>query len=108
MTQLLVRNLSEDIPRQLKIQAALHGVSAEEEHRRILEAALLRAAPESLVLREDSPPYRFRTLDLGDREPSGLPSSLDFKAHLLALGEVAPDVDLERPRTFSKRRNIEL
>jgi len=40
MAQLLVRNLDEDLVRELKIRAAKHGRSAEEEHREILRAAL--------------------------------------------------------------------
>jgi len=41
MPQLIVRNLDEDLVRQLKKRAGEHGVSAEEEHRRILHACLL-------------------------------------------------------------------
>lgn len=40
MAQLIVRNLDEQLVRRLKVRAAQHGVSAEEEHRRILAAAL--------------------------------------------------------------------
>jgi len=40
MPQLLVRNLSEDLVKALKQQAALHDRSAEQEHREILKAAL--------------------------------------------------------------------
>jgi plasmid stability protein len=40
MARLTVRNLDEDLMRRLRIRAAEHGRSAEEEHRRILEAAL--------------------------------------------------------------------
>jgi plasmid stability protein len=45
MAQLLVRNLDDDLVRQLKRRAGEHGVSVEEEHRRILREALL-ADPE--------------------------------------------------------------
>jgi hypothetical protein len=41
MPQLIVRNLDEELVRQLKKRAGEHGVSAEEEHRRILRATLL-------------------------------------------------------------------
>jgi plasmid stability protein len=41
MTQLIVRNLEEEVVRELKIQAARHGRSAEAEHREILREALL-------------------------------------------------------------------
>jgi antitoxin FitA len=40
MPQLLVRNISDELVRALKLRAAAHGVSAEEEHRRILTMAL--------------------------------------------------------------------
>lgn len=41
MPQLIVRNLDEEVVRCLKKRAGEHGVSAEEEHRRILREALL-------------------------------------------------------------------
>lgn len=41
MPQLLVRNVDEFIVKKLRRRAVLHGVSAEEEHRRILREALL-------------------------------------------------------------------
>jgi antitoxin FitA len=41
MTQLTVRNVSEQIVRTLKQRAAVHGRSAEAEHREILREALL-------------------------------------------------------------------
>jgi len=41
MTQLIVRNLDEEIVRELKLRAARHGRSAEAEHREILREALL-------------------------------------------------------------------
>ena len=40
VAQLLVRNLEEDLVRDLKKRAGEHGVSVEEEHRRILRTAL--------------------------------------------------------------------
>ena len=39
---LIVRNVDEQIVQSLKEQAALHGRSAEAEHREILKSALLR------------------------------------------------------------------
>jgi len=41
MPQLIVRNIEEKIVRKLKQRAGEHGVSVEEEHRRILRATLL-------------------------------------------------------------------
>ena len=40
MGQLIVRNLDDDLVHRLKERAAAHGISAEEEHRRILRDAL--------------------------------------------------------------------
>lgn len=40
MAQLIVRNLEEDVVRELKLRAAKHNRSAEEEHRQILRSAL--------------------------------------------------------------------
>lgn len=40
MSQLIVRNIGEEIVRALKQRAARHGRSAEAEHREILRAAL--------------------------------------------------------------------
>jgi len=40
MAQLLVRGLDDDLVRRLKVRAAENGVSAEQEHRRILREAL--------------------------------------------------------------------
>ena len=51
MAQLIVRNLEEKLVRKLKNRAGEHGVSTEEEHRRILREALLgkkRGEPKSL------------------------------------------------------------
>ncbi len=40
MAQLIVRNLEDDVVRELKLRAAQHDQSAEEEHREILRKAL--------------------------------------------------------------------
>ena len=47
MTQLLVRGLDADIVEALKKRTRIHGVSAEEEHRRILEDSLRRPRKKS-------------------------------------------------------------
>jgi antitoxin FitA len=51
MAQLLVRDIESEVVRELKIRAARHGHSAEEEHREILREALKQAGP-PLSLRE--------------------------------------------------------
>ena len=43
MSQLIVRNIEEKVVAALRRRAAEHGVSMEEEHRRILRATLSRA-----------------------------------------------------------------
>jgi antitoxin FitA len=44
MAQLIVRDIEEKIVRQLKERAGAHGISMEEEHRRILRDALFPKA----------------------------------------------------------------
>lgn len=46
-TNLIVRNVDPDIAQALKEAAAVHGRSAEAEHREILRAALSRRSPRS-------------------------------------------------------------
>ena len=41
MATLLVRNIEDKLVQALKVRAGKHGLSAEAEHRKILEAALL-------------------------------------------------------------------
>lgn len=82
MTQLLVRNVPDSVAKKLKLRAVEHGVSAEEEHRRILRAALEKPASEAKPK---------RTL---------------YDA-FIELGKIAPDFEFERKRTRSTRRPIE-
>lgn len=72
MAQLLVRGLDEELVRNLKKQAAEHGVSAEEEHRRILREAL---TPET---------------------------DLTFHEHLLAMPDVGDDSIFERSKEYPR------
>jgi plasmid stability protein len=68
VAQLLVRDLETEVVRELKVRAARHGHSAEEEHRRILREAL---------------------------GPKGPGRSL--KEMLLAMPDAGEDQDFERP-----------
>jgi len=70
MNQLLVRKVDPQLVRKLKARANAHGVSAEEEHRRILAEALNRPDNEK-------------------------PSLIEF----LSSSEVAPEVELELTRS---------
>ncbi len=68
MPQLIVRQIEEKVVKKLKQQAGDHGVSMEEEHRRILRKALLGTSK---------------------KRPS-------FKDYLLAMPNVGEDKDFER------------
>lgn len=72
MAQLIVRNLPEELVRALKLRAAEHNRSAEEEHREILRAAL-QPSPE---------------------KPLG--------QLLLEIPPVGDDEDFERPRDLGR------
>ena len=82
MAQLLVRNIPDALAKSLKKRAAEHGVSAEEEHRRILQEAL---APAGAVTAE---------------KPTLL-------AHIRHLGEIAPDFEFGTDRSRWKPREME-
>ena len=69
MAQLIVRNLDEEIVRELKVQAARHGRSAEAEHREILRRALRPSEPRR-----------------------------SLKEMLLSMPDVGDDADFERVR----------
>ncbi len=49
MANLIVRNINDDIAKALKLRASQHGISAEAEHRRILEQVLMRPRKKSFV-----------------------------------------------------------
>ncbi len=68
MAQLIVRQIEEKVVKKLKEQAGKHGVSMEEEHRRILREALFGSSRKT---------------------PS-------FKEYLLQMPEVGPDDLFER------------
>lgn len=80
MAQLLVRNIPEALAKKLKQRAAEHGVSAEEEHRRILQAALAPATAEKSTLFDD----------------------------IRELGRIAPDFEIGTDRREWSRREVEL
>jgi antitoxin FitA len=73
MNQLIVRNLEEEVVRELRLRAARHGRSAEAEHREILREALL--------------PGKTRR---------------SLKELLLAIPEVGEDADFERGPDFGR------
>ena len=75
MAQLLVRDIEETLVQTLKHRAAARGVSAEEEHRRILRDAL-------------SPPLEAK------------PTLIEFL--LSPLGEIVPEIELEIDRNRAR------
>jgi plasmid stability protein len=75
MPQLIVRQIKEKVVRKLKARAGLHGVSTEEEHRRILREALLNQ---------------------GAKRTS-------FKEYLLQMPNLGSDQAFERPRSKGRR-----
>jgi antitoxin FitA len=74
MPQLIVRQIEEKVVKKLKERAGQHGVSMEEEHRRILREALLGKAA---------------------KRPS-------FKDALLAMPNVGRDEDFARGRQIER------
>ena len=83
MPQLLVRKIPETLVKKLKIRAAAHGTSAEEEHRRILREALASSS---------APKKKPRTLFDAFRE----------------LGEIAPEFEIKPMRKRWKMRPLDL
>ncbi|MEE9412018.1 MAG: DNA-binding protein [Methylococcales bacterium] len=49
MANLIVRNIDDDIANALKVRASQHGISAEAEHRRILEQVLTQPKRKNFV-----------------------------------------------------------
>jgi plasmid stability protein len=78
MRQLIVRQIEEKVVKKLKEQAGRHGVSMEEEHRRILRQALI-----------------------GDAKRKA-----SFKEALLAMPNLGEDTDFERGPQI--RRHVKL
>ncbi len=76
MAQLLVRNLEDEVVNRLKVRAAERGISAEEEHRRILRAALLE------------------------------PGNRSFAELLREIPDVGEDSDFERPLDLGRRVDL--
>lgn len=72
MASMTIRNLSEDIKRRLRIQAAEHGHSMEEEAREILRVALAEKGTSvnlALKIRERFEPFGGVELEIPKRDP---------------------------------------
>jgi plasmid stability protein len=77
MANLLVRNVDEDIREALKARARANGVSAEAEHRRILEEALLRPKRRSFLQVLADMPDVGRDEDFARRQDETAPPAFD-------------------------------
>ena len=75
MPRLIVRQIEEKVVKKLKERARQHGVSMEEEHRRILREAL----------------------------PGKAKKQTSCKEYLLAMPDVGPDDLFERDRDFGRK-----
>ena len=78
MAQLLVRQIEDKVVKKLKERAGQHGVSMEEEHRRILREALVGPSK---------------------KKPS-------FKEYLRQMPDVGPDDLFERNRDFGREVDL--
>ena len=121
MSILTVTDVPDEVVAELQRRAAAHGVSVVDEARRALEEQTARAnranaegfkahlLAENNVVddAEDCPDWIFDRHDLRYGQPL-LPPGEDFKAHLLALGDIGPDIRLDWPRTASEHRTIDL
>ena len=81
MASITIRNLDESLKARLRIQAAVHGRSMEEEARDILRSSLNRAAPTpgnlAAAIRARFAPLGGVELTLPPREPMREPPTFD-------------------------------
>lgn len=80
MASITIRNLSDDLKQRLRLQAAEHGRSMEEEARDILRVALTEDTPPvglAQVIRARFAPLGGVELDIPPREPMRDPPSFD-------------------------------
>jgi plasmid stability protein len=80
MASITIRNLDEDIKRRLRVRAAMHGRSMEEEARDILRRVIGEATPPrnlAAAIRSRLAPADRVDLELPMREPMCEPPSVD-------------------------------
>lgn len=79
MASITIRNLDDDVKALLRVQAARHGRSMEEEARRILREAVGRPASADLAesVRSRFEPLGGIELELPQREPAREPPTFD-------------------------------
>lgn len=96
MASMTIRNLSDDIKQRLRIQAAEHGHSMEEEARIILRAALMEHTPPINLARAIHDPFAPLggvELDIPPREPMRAPPRFVGRTS----ESVMPSYDPENP-----------
>lgn len=76
MAQLIVRNIEDAVAQKLRERAAKNGISTEEEHRRILRAAVNEDATKP---------------------------KMNFKEHLMSMPDVGTDEDFARPKDYGRK-----
>ena len=80
MASITIRKLDDELKRRLRVRAAEHGCSMEQEAREILAKALNRTVPEKdlgTYIHEIFAPYGGVELDLPPRKPMPEPPSFD-------------------------------
>ena len=80
MTSITIRDLSDDLKQRLRVQAAEHGRSIEEEVREILRSALTEDSPPvnlAQAIRAHFAPLGGVELEIPPREPMREPPSFD-------------------------------
>lgn len=88
MAQLIVRNIEDEVAQKLKERAARNGVSAEEEHRRILRVALNESPDKASQGEADATP------------------KMSFEEFLMTMPNVGTDEDFARHKDYM--RDIDL
>ncbi|MFT3991878.1 MAG: hypothetical protein QM680_10765 [Luteolibacter sp.] len=104
MAQLLVRNIPDELAKLLKLRAAEHGVSAEEEHRRILREALGEAVAVDEKTSNEERIRRLLSFSSVAEDDDGNDSLFD---RIRKLGEIAPDFEFGTERLELEPREAE-
>lgn len=81
MASITIRNLDDEIKHKLRVRAAMHGRSMEEEAREILRRVMREAAPPrdlAAAIRSRLAPSARANLELPAREPMREPPLLDL------------------------------
>ena len=102
VAQLMVRNVDEAVVRELKKRAARRNHSAEQEHREILEQALLRPRRRSLAEVLAAMPDAGEDVDFERRQMAAVRQELD-QEYDAAIAAPAPASARSTPADLSSR-----